>query len=294
MPYTANMKQYHFVRPFIGTGMTTFPHYHHAVMAALYRTWEGEHGKLGESFKGIKKLENVKFHYYDKEHFAPVLLLALLGCVGAFRWERKSYLSYTFLAVLIGLFAVVWWPLSSYPAPLLASYFGLAFLGIRILGTTKLRGYRLGPFWARGLVVTILLSALVNIPHEVRKSRKISYPLPWNFDRDRIVKQLTEEGGKHVLLVHYSDQHSPHEEWVYNSPNIDQQEVIFARAMGADQDCDLVHYYQDRKIWFLDVDDEPWARLRPADSLVSYCNASPSLRTQLILPGEVIESNKSQ
>jgi hypothetical protein len=170
----------------------------------------------------------------------------------------------------------------------------LTFLGIRILGTTKLRGYRLGPFWARGVVVTILLSALVNIPHEVRKSRKISYPLPWNFDRDRIVKQLTEEGGKHVLLVHYSDQHSPHEEWVYNSPNIDQQQVIFARAMGADQDCDLVHYYQDRKIWFLDVDDEPWARLRPADSLVSYCNASPSLRTQLILPGEVIESNKSQ
>jgi hypothetical protein len=289
MPYTANMQQYHFVRPFIGTGETSFPHYHHAVMAAMYRTWEGQPGKLEQSWKGIRRIENTKWRFYDKEHFAPLFLLALLGCVYGFRSRLKRYLSYTFLIVLIGLFAVVWWPLSSYPAPLLVSYFGLAFLGIRVLGTAKLRGYRLGRYWARGLAAVVLIVPLIGIPHLVRKSRKLPYPLPWNLDRERISKQLEDQGGKHVLLVHYAEQHIPHEEWVYNSPDIDRQQVIFARAMGADEDCDVVHYYPDRKIWFLDVDDQPWARLRPADSLVSYCNASPLLRTQLILPGEFIE-----
>ena len=103
----------------------------------------------------------------------------------------------------------------------------------------------------------------------------------WHFDA-----YTSDNGGskkyKYRYVVTYKDESKQ-----YNSPDIDKQTVVFARAMGADKDCDIVHYYPDRKIWFLEVGSGPWARLEPADALVSYCNASSNVRTQLIVPGEL-------
>lgn len=287
MPYTANFEQYHFVRPFIGTGMKPFPHYNNYQMAALFWNWEGTPGRLAKTWKGIQKLEKTKFHFYYREHFAPLLILAFVGCYFCFRREDRSYLGFTFLLVLLGLFAVVWWPLSSYPAPLLVSFYGLAFLGIRCLGTARPRKFRLGPYWARGLMVAVLLTPAINIPHEIHKASKIRYPMPWNEDRQRVIDQLAAKPEKSLLLVSYAPMHDPAKEWVYNTPDIDSQKVIVARALGAEKDCNLVHYYQNRKIWFADIGLDPWPKLRSADALVSYCNASPELRAKLIVPGEL-------
>ena len=287
MPYTANFEQYHFVRPFIGTGMKPFPHYNNYEMAALFWNWEGTPGRLAKTWSGVQKIEKTKFHFYYREHFAPLLILAFAGCYFCFRREDRSYLGFTFLLVLIGLFAVVWWPLSSYPAPLLVSFYGLAFLGIRHLGTARPRSFRLGPYWARGLVLAVLITPTINIPHEIHRASKIRYPMPWNEDRQRVIDQLQAQPEKSLLLVSYAPMHDPAKEWVYNTPDIDSQKVVLARALGAEKDCNLVHYYQDRKIWFADVGLEPWPELRSADALVSYCNASPELRANLIVPGEL-------
>ena len=287
MPYTANFEQYHFVRPFIGTGMRPFPHYNNYQMAALFANWEGKPGRMARTWSGIQKLEKTKFHYYYKEHFAPLLILALTGCYFCFRREDRSFLGFTFLAVVAGLFAVVWWPLSSYPAPLLVSFFGLAFLGIRYLGTARIRGYQLGRYWARGVVLALIVSPLINIPHLIHKAGKIQYPMQWNEDRERVIHQLQQRPASDLVLVRYAPMHDPAHEWVYNGPDIDSQKIIFARALGADKDCSLVHYYEDRKIWFVDVGLNSWAQLEPADSLVSYCNASPNLKATLIIPGEL-------
>jgi hypothetical protein len=305
MPYTANFEQYHFVRPFIGTGMRPFPHYNNYQMAALFSNWEGTPGRMAETWSGIQKLETTKFHFYYREHFAPLLLLALIGCYFCLRRHRRSrplteidpearapvrpklFLALTFLVVLAGLFAVVWWPLSSYPAPLLVSLFGLAFLGVRYAGTMRVRNYRLGGYWARGLVLAVMLSALINIPHAVHKASKIRYPMQWNEERERVIQELQHQSGNDLVLIRYAPMHDPAHEWVYNGPDIDSQKIIFARALGAEKDCNLVHYYEDRKIWFVDVGLNPWPQLKPADSLISYCNASPNLKATLIIPGEL-------
>ena len=309
MPYTANFKQYHFVRPFFGTGMKPFPHYNNYQMAALFWDWEGTPGRLAKSWSGIEKLEKTKFHFYYREHFAPLLTLALIGCFFSLRYRRsrpwgtqqaqprapmprlslppRMFLGLTFVAVLIGLFAVVWWPLSSYPAPLLVSFYGLGFLGIRYLGTARPRGYSLGRYWARGVVLAALLVPLINIPHAIHKASKIRYPMQWNEDRERVLHQLEEQPEQSLVLVSYAPMHDPAHEWVYNTPDIDSQKVIFARALGAEKDCNLVQYYENRKIWFARVGLGPWARLEPADSLISYCNASPTLKAKLMIHGEL-------
>jgi hypothetical protein len=287
LPYTANFEQYHFVRPFIGAGMRPFPHYGNYQMAALFSSWEGVPGRMAQTWSGIQKLEKAKFKFFERAHFAPLLLLALIGLYFCFRTERRSYLGFTFVLVWLGLFSVVWWPLWSYPAPLLVSFFGLAFLGIRYLGTMRVRKFNLGRYWARGLVLAAMLAPFINVPHDILKTSRVHYPLPWNENRERIIHQLEVEGGDDLVLVRYAPSHDPAQEWVYNSPDIDSQKVIFARALGADKDCDLVHYYYNRTIWFLEVGPEPWPQLQSADSLIAYCNASPILRATLIVPGEL-------
>ena len=304
MPYTANFEQYHFVRPFFGTGMKPFPHYNNYQMAALFWNWEGTPGRLARSWSGIQKLEKTKFQFYYREHFAPLLILAFIGAYFSLSWRgrpspwirpqtqappvpARAFLGLTFFAVLIGLFAVVWWPLSSYPAPLLVSFYGLAFLGIRYLGTARPRNHRLGRYWARGLVAAALIIPLINLPHEIHKASRVHYPLPWNEDRERVLHQLEAQPEESLVLVGYAPMHDPAQEWVYNTPDIDSQKVIFARALGAQKDCDFIHYYGERKIWFAHVGLGPWARLEPADSLVSYCNASPTLKAKLMIAGEL-------
>jgi hypothetical protein len=242
---------------------------------------------MEKTWSGIQKQEKAKFKFYEREHFAPLLLLALIGLYFCFRTERRSYLGFTFVLVWLGLFSVVWWPLWSYPAPLLVSFFGLAFLGIRYLGTVRVRKFNLGRYWARGLVLAAMLAVLINVPHDILKASRIHYPLPWNENRERIIHQLEVEGGDDLVLVRYAPSHDPAQEWVYNSPDIDSQKVIFARALGADKDCDLVHYYYNRNIWFLEVGSALWPQLQSADSLIAYCNASPILRATLIVPGEL-------
>lgn len=287
MPYIANYHQYHFVRPFIGTGMTPEPHYRHYQMAKLFETWEGRPGKIAETRKGVEFLTANKYKYYYAEHFAPLMLLALVG-LGYALWSRRyGMLSSTFLLVWVGLFAVVWWPLSSYPAPLLVSFFGLAFLGLRYLRTLRFRSHKAGYYWARGFVLVLLVASLLSYHDRFQFGKRLqwSFPIPWNIERERIIHQLEHSGGRHLLIVKYSrGLHAPYQEWVYNLPDIDREQVVFARSMGNAEDCRLMAYFSRRKIWYLYPDGAPWPQLVPVDPPSVDCKQqqSPPLNLALV------------
>lgn len=59
-----------------------------------------------------------------------------------------------------------------------------------------------------------------------------------------------------VVLVRYNKGHNLHNEWVYNSANIDDQRVIWARWRGDQTLDDFREYYPEHKIWTLDVPDQ--------------------------------------
>jgi len=261
MPYAENFDEYHYVKPFIGTGITALPHYRHYEMARLYRDWEGVPEKLAETPRGILSLSAEKFHYYYRVHFVPLMLLAMTGLVLSLAYRKRWELAATFLAVFAGLFAVVYYPLPSYPAPLLVSFFGLAVLGLRYLRTIRFR--RIGYYGARGIVVALFFTAFLNFAHAVRDNTRSleAFPPAWSVERERVIHGLENAGGKHLLLVRYSRWHPVHEEWVYNSPDIDHQRVVLARAMGKTKDCELMRYYRQRDIWYLYPDGDPWPQL---------------------------------
>ena len=293
MPYVANFKQYHYVQPFFGMALLPVPHYDHQVMRTFFAQWEARPGLMAQYPSGVVKLEKAKATFYYAVHLAPLLLLALIGVWAAVRRQQRRWLLYTALFMLVALFSVVWWPLASYPAPLLVSYFGLAFLGLRQLRAVRLGKHRIGIYWARGLAFVLLFWVAAHAQDTARRQMKgdpnpqngytallthscdhettptqwsCADAVPYQFERQRIIHQLERAGGKHLVFVHYEPWHVYHQEWVYNTPNIDQQQVVLARIGPEDDVCKLVHYYGDRHVWFAMADHAPWVPLIPMNS----------------------------
>src|SRR5581483_10964901 len=300
MPYVANFRQYHFVQPFFGMALLPAPHYRYEVLRTFFALWEGVPGLLAQTPSGILELERVKLSYYYHQHLAPLVLLALLGLWAAVRSRGRAWLAWTALFVLLGLLAVVWWPLSSYAAPLLVSYFGLAFLGLRLLRTARIRGQRVGRYWVRGFAVVLLVIGIASLQDGARRQlyRFARTPgfgingrpepaIPWYIERLRVIHQLEKSGGEHLVFVKYAPWHIYHQEWVYGGPDIDRQRVVLARIEDSPDDCRLVNYYPHRKVWFVLADAEPFARLVPMDSILApfQCPASPSLRARNLQAG---------
>jgi hypothetical protein len=77
--------------------------------------------------------------------------------------------------------------------------------------------------------------------------------------RARLLQQLSIGEQRHLILVKYGPHHSYFHEWVYNEADIDGSKVVWARAMDSQEDCKLMTYFKDRKVWSLaiDYDDSP-------------------------------------
>jgi hypothetical protein len=252
-PYVANLEQYHFVAPFLGMKAPPRPQYRHPEMAAFYEEQTGTPARLAQSVSGIFELIRRKIKSYYDEHFAPLLLVALFGIPISLRAPRRCFLAITFLFVVVGLFVTIYNPFSAYPAPLLVSFFGLAMLGLRQLRIVSFHGRKIGRWWARGLIVALLLFGAGRLGVNLSKGMRAAAarPAPWNVARAQLIESLTKQGGEHLILVKYLPGHRTHNEWVYNSPDLDKQKVIFARSMGDAEDRSLMRYYGNRTTWMI-------------------------------------------
>ena len=56
---------------------------------------------------------------------------------------------------------------------------------------------------------------------------------PWDPIQFRLKfsSQLAAMPGQHLVIVHYSPQHIPYREWVYNGADIDGSKVVWAREI---------------------------------------------------------------
>jgi hypothetical protein len=66
---------------------------------------------------------------------------------------------------------------------------------------------------------------------------------------------LIRSGGKHLIIVRYSDRHDPDREWVYNAADIDKSPVVWAREMSDNEP--LLKYFASRQVWLLEADSVP-------------------------------------
>jgi hypothetical protein len=75
--------------------------------------------------------------------------------------------------------------------------------------------------------------------------------------RADIEAKLEKMPGKHLVIVRYAAKHEPMNEWVYNSANIDNSKVVWAREMNTANNKELIECYKDRSVWLVEPDMNP-------------------------------------
>lgn len=80
--------------------------------------------------------------------------------------------------------------------------------------------------------------------------------------RATIANQLKKMPGQQLVFVRYSPHHVFQDEWVWNSADIDQAKVVWARDLGPQEDEQLRRYYPNRHVWLIEP-DLPHPQLTP-------------------------------
>lgn len=191
-----------------------------------------------------------------------ICLVALPNLLGS----RRILLPGVTMALFIVLMNFQVNPRPHYLAPALAP---MCLLGVR--STTYLRhwseeGKETGLALVRAIVLICLASFLVCVANKgmsdtqgVHERCYLRYSEHTLAQRDGIIEDLTDRGGRHLVIVRYANDHNVHQEWVYNRADPDAAAVVWAREMTPERNHELIDYFRDRKTWLLEPDLEPIA-----------------------------------
>jgi hypothetical protein len=75
--------------------------------------------------------------------------------------------------------------------------------------------------------------------------------------RFAIQQSMEKLPDKQLIILNYGPDHSPDQEWLYNKADVDKSQVVWARDMGPSENRELVNYFPNRHVWWLEVDKFP-------------------------------------
>jgi hypothetical protein len=255
MPYTINQATYHISKPFLFQKPYPIPVYHNPQMRIFYIFHEYPDLLLSRSAWGLEILMARKFFCYYVALVWPLLLLFVPGLLLA-AWSAE--LRVVFLAIvllLLGLTLQLWPAHGHYAAPASG-----AILLILLNALRQLHGARRAhwlPWLSRAIVLALFLWMLVPISDRLWNPYSLddasAHPsVPKEIDRERLHSQLNGLPGQHLVLVHYDARDVPSKEWVYNRARIDSSKIVWARDMGRQANQELLNYFPNRRIWYVD------------------------------------------
>jgi len=202
-------------------------------------------------------------------------LSAIAILIAFFYWRNVTIRILGCALILTSLFlSLEVWIFPHYLAPAMGLLIGLAVCGlVEAQNAITQRGRK--PWLVRCILVLAIVDPLVQTVRAVQSARKEGLihgvlPIPIRYKdnhREVIERTLEQMGGNHVVFIRYSPTHDVHQEWIYNSPDIDAQRVVWARDRG-EENVKLEAYYPGRKFWILEP-DQPSAELQPVRDAVT-------------------------
>lgn len=138
-------------------------------------------------------------------------------------------------------------------------YFAAAFGLVLLLSIEGLRRIQMASP-ARGtqlvaLLVVLLIGVSLLFQFSSQLASRDGYH--WEVERQKLVEKLQARPGKHLVIVSYAPDNSPHAQWVYNGADIDGSKVVFAQSLP--DMAPLLEYFRDRTIWRVHVTPEKFA-----------------------------------
>jgi len=267
LPYTVGRAQYATAPYFIWQSQRPEPHYNHPVMRAYFNETEqkvADHSKGPFGYLLVKgAMALVVIQFFSGFALLPPLIMG----PQVFRDRRIRFLVVCVLVLAAGMSIQVFL-LAHYLAPFTAAFYAIGLQCMRHLRVWAPGGRPVGLTLVRLLVFICVLMGAARVYAGPLHLALPEYPSSaWNFiwygpdhfgtERVRVEELLHSQPGKQLAIVHYSGQHNPFNEWVYNSADIENSPLIWAREMDDAHNRELLDYYKDRTVWLVQPDLRP-------------------------------------
>jgi hypothetical protein len=262
-PYKINRATYAIAPHFVWQPTHTEPVYRHVVMRNFYAGWELDEYKKLQTLAGFSSETLLKF-FRALLFFAGFSLLpAGLMLPHTLADRKMQVLWFCMLSLTAGMLMETWL-IPHYLSPFTAAFYALGLQCARHLRLWKPQGRPVGLAMIRLLIASCVLLAGLRTWARPLHLHLGSWPTTYWFgaegfgeDRAKVQASLERRPGQQLVLVRYSPNHNPVDEWVYNAADIDDSKVIWAREMSAAEDRELLDYYRNRSVWLVEPDRSP-------------------------------------
>lgn len=268
-PYAVNRATYASAPHFLWQSPRSEPVYRHKVMHDFY---SGEELKwflesrtaLGFLTKGAVKLAWIELFFIGFVLVTPVIMLS-----HALRDRRIRFLMITGTVFGFGL-AIEAFLIPHYIAPFVAALYAILLQCMRHLRVWRPGGRPSGLFLVRAIPIMCVVLAVLRAYAQPLNLHLAGTPWmtwyggtkPFAAARAHVLQKLEDQSGPQLAIIRYSPSHEVFDDWVYNSADIDNSKVVWAREMDPASNCELVRYFKDRKVWLVEPDLKP-PRLSP-------------------------------
>jgi hypothetical protein len=255
MPQQVNREAYSVARYFYGQTAYSEPVYRHKAIHDFYAGTEFKHFVLAQTVPGLLKQVGTKIALTWVFYFAPLMTPPLLLLPWILRDRRVRFLLIAGAVGFASSCLVIFFNIH-YVAVLVPVMLAIVLLGMRHLRQWRWEAKPTGQFLVRAIVVMCVLMIPVQI-HILAATPSHGSWAAIGPERVALQEQLRSIPGQHLILVRYGSNHDPLLDWVYNGADIDRQNVVWARDMGAGKNEELLRYYGARRVWLLDADNVP-------------------------------------
>lgn len=246
-PYAVNDRTYGSAANFIWQTPGPEKNYNNSRFDEFYNDWERSYyGRSLEDFIVVSNMKNARL-FANYGWWGSLLLFP--GLFYALRDRKLQILWITIAFTLLAVFLVVW-ANAHYAAPATALLFALVVQSLRHVRTMKLGKFRWGLALGRLAVFLLLVNTVNLVIH--KKCDPLWWTCAGERGREMVIEKFRAIPGKHLVVVRYEGSDiSIHDEWVYNSADIDNSKIVWARETNPDQDRELFRYFKDRSAWLL-------------------------------------------
>jgi hypothetical protein len=274
MPYQIERKNYGVVPLLLWQSQVARqkpPVYYSNAIRQLYLDGEPKLYAVTRTPVGFVYVQSNKLLLFWKFYIGPALTVPLLMLLFILPYgfslrdlttESKFLLS-IFGFCTAGMAAEIFFE-PHYAAPLTGIILILLLKALIILRTWRPDGRSAGLLLGRAVplicATMILLRVAAAATHATLSQDNApawSQDSPASFGRAEIERELKRMPERELVIVRYSQQHNPFEEWVYNDADIDHSKVVWAREMEPSENDELIRVFRDRRIWLLEADNKP-------------------------------------
>jgi hypothetical protein len=240
------------------------PHYRHQALHDFYVNGEYKLVQWYHTPVGFV-LETLYKPYMTLQFFAGIALLpALLMLHRVARDRRIRFFTFAAIPWMVGI-GIGFFLIPHYLAPFTCAFYLVGLQSMRHLRVWKPGKQAVGAALVRSIVVVCLAMTALRAaagPLQIKFAEwpgaawDVTWYGPGDFgaQRAQVERKLETLPGKQLVIVRYSANHDPINEWVYNAPDIDHSPVVWAREMSPQQNLELQSYYNDRNIWLIQPD----------------------------------------